>query len=1036
MLLLPTSTLWLCFPIPAFVHTACQTENMTPSWKSIAGLSLLCSWTGLATAQASTATTTSYGQLHSQAPDIDNGQSIQPTIDYSQAVDSQKVCPGYTASNVTHHDYGLTATLSLAGSACNSYGTDIESLKLTVEYQSANRIHILAQPTVMDNSNISHYVTPPTLVSQPGINADAENTVPMNDLLFVHGNDPTFWFKVLRKSTSDQLFSTQGNKLVFQNQFVELKSPLPEDYNLYGLGETIRPLRLSNNFTKTMYAADAGDPIDLNIYGSFPVYYDTRYYETDGESGNVTYVPWNATTADGNYTSSTHGVYYRNPHGMEILLKPEGVTWRTIGGNLDLYFYAGPTVEDVAKQVQSSTFGLPTMQQYFTYGYHQCRWGYNNVSDLEDVVNNFTAFQIPLENIWTDIDYMSLFRDFTTDPNRYDQTEFGQFLDGIHANGQHYIPIVDSAIYNPNPDNQSDAYGTYSRGHDMDAFMLTANGSEEYTGAVWPGYTVFPDWLSEKTSDWWTKEMTMFHNQNLSFDGIWIDMSEVSSFCVGPCGNNNLSYNPAPGGIPQSAPTDFPEAFDLTNATQATSASSYAARVAATSLSTSTQTTSFLRTTPTPGVRDINYPPYAINNVQGDLAVHAVSPNATHHDVLHTSEYDVHSLFGYQILNATYHALLSAIPGKRPFIIGRSTFAGAGTVAGHWGGDNTSKWYYMYFSIAQALSFSLFGIPMFGVDACGFNGNTDEELCSRWMQLAAFFPFYRNHNTIYALSQEPYRWASVTSATKAAMDIRYALLPYMYTLFYNAHTTGSTVMRALAWEFPNQPNLADTDNSFLLGPSILVTPVLVPQATTVNVVFPGVQTGTTWYDWYNRSAIANPAALGGANVTIPTPLGTIPVFIRGGCVLPLQPRNGKLVTRDMRMQQWEVLVGLDSAGTARGSLYEDDGESLVQNATKQVDFMVESQGAGGVLYASMRGVYEDGVGLASVAVMGVQTRPAAVRSGARMLGSGQWRYDDGSKMLSVNGTGILASNGTAMGMNATSTSTVGAWSQDWSVSWA
>jgi alpha-glucosidase len=122
----------------------------------------------------------------------------------------------------------------------------------------------------------------------------------------------------------------------------------------------------------------------------------------------------------------------------------------------------------------------------------------------------------------------------------------------------------------------------------------------------------------------------------------------------------------------------------------------------------------YLRTTPTPGVRNINYPPYVIDHVQGDLAVHAVSPNATHQNGM--VEYDTHNLFGHQIINATYQGLLEVFPGKRPFIIGRSTAPGSGKWAGHWGGDNASKWYYMYFSIPQALSFSLFGIPMFGVD--------------------------------------------------------------------------------------------------------------------------------------------------------------------------------------------------------------------------------------------------------------------------------------------------------------------------------
>jgi alpha-glucosidase len=212
---------------------------------------------------------------------------------------------------------------------------------------------------------------------------------------------------------------------------------------------------------------------------------------------------------------------------------------------------------------------------------------------------------------------------------------------------------------------------------------------------------------------------------------------------------------------------DYPEGFNITNGTEAASISSLAAiqsaatatatestETAATSASSTTSSTSYLRTTPTAGVRNVNYPPYVINNIQGDLAVHAVSPNATHVDGV--EEYDVHNLFGHQILNATYQALLNVFPGKRPFIIGRSTFAGTGKWAGHWGGDNASKWFYMFASIPQALNFGLFGIPMFGVDTCGFNGNSDEELCNRWMQLSAFFPFYRNHNVISTISQEPY----------------------------------------------------------------------------------------------------------------------------------------------------------------------------------------------------------------------------------------------------------------------------------------
>lgn len=424
-------------------------------------------------------------------------------------------------------------------------------------------------------------------------------------------------------------------------------------------------------------------------------------------------------------------------------------------------------------------------------------------------------------------------------------------------------------------------------------------------------------------------------------------MSEVSSFCVGSCGSNNLSMNPVhPGFLLPGEPGDvqyaFPEGFDLTNATEAASASagassqasslSAATAVPSGNASATSTSTSFLRTTPTPGIRNVDHPPYVIHNIQGggDLAEHAVAPNATHHGG--TQEYDYHNLFGHQIINATYHALLKIFPTKRPFIIGRSTFAGSGKFAGHWGGDNASNWFYMFFSIPQALTFSLFGIPMFGVDTCGFNGNTDEELCNRWMQLSAFFPFYRNHNVLSAISQEPYRWASVIESSKAAMNIRYQLLPYLYTLLYLSHSTGSTTMRALSWNFPNDPFLANADRQFMLGSALMITPVLVQGATTVNGVFPGVGKGEVWYDWYTQS-VMNVSA--GQNVTIDAPLGHIPVYIRGGSVLPLQ--GFALTTREARTQPWSLLTALSMEGTANGSLYVDDGESLSPNATLFVD---------------------------------------------------------------------------------------------------
>lgn len=215
-----------------------------------------------------------------------------------------------------------------------------------------------------------------------------------------------------RASTGDILFTTKDTHLVYENQFVEFVNALPEDYNLYGLGERIHGLRLNNNFTATIYAADVGDPIDRNLYGSHPFYLETRYFEKGGNSKgkralkqsdlNQRSFGYDEKRDGGSggspYESYSHGVYYRNLHGMDVVLKPENLTWRTLGGAIDLFFFDGPTQPEVTMQYQKSAIGLPAMQQYWTFGYHQCRWGYRNWTELRGIVETLEAFEIPTGN--------------------------------------------------------------------------------------------------------------------------------------------------------------------------------------------------------------------------------------------------------------------------------------------------------------------------------------------------------------------------------------------------------------------------------------------------------------------------------------------------------------------------------------------------------------------------------------------------------------------------------------------------------------
>jgi alpha-glucosidase len=141
--------------------------------------------------------------------------------------------------------------------------------------------------------------------------------------------------------------------------------------------------------------------VDQNIYGVHPVYLDTRYFTTDQKTKKPVYVATDkAFDFESEYTSYTHGVYLRNAHAQEVLLRSSKLTWRALGGTIDLFIYAGPTADATIRSYQESAVGLPAMQPYYAFGFHQCRWGYTGWEDLQEVVDNFAKFDIPLETIW------------------------------------------------------------------------------------------------------------------------------------------------------------------------------------------------------------------------------------------------------------------------------------------------------------------------------------------------------------------------------------------------------------------------------------------------------------------------------------------------------------------------------------------------------------------------------------------------------------------------------------------------------------
>ncbi|XP_029294146.1 LOW QUALITY PROTEIN: lysosomal alpha-glucosidase [Cottoperca gobio] len=384
---------------------------------------------------------------------------------------------------------------------------------------------------------------------------------------------------------------------------------------------------------------------------------------------------------------------------------------------------------------------------------------------------------------------------------------------------------------------------------------------------------------------------------------------------------------------------------------------------------------------------DLENPPYTPRVVGGQLNSGTLCMSARQKLSTH---YNLHNMYGLTEAYATHSALMK-VRGKRPFVLSRSSFPGIGRFSGVWTGDVRSDWEQLRYSIPAVLQFSLFGVPLVGADICGFGGNTTEELCVRWMQLGAFYPFMRNHNDKPNAPQEPYVFGQKAQATmRSALNLRYSLLPFLYTLFHHVHTSAETVARPLFMEFPSDPNCQTIDRQFLWGSSLLISPVLEQGAVELSAYLPA----GTWYSLHS----GQPFYSTGQYLLLPAPLDTINAHVREGHIIPQQ--EPALTTAASRGNPFFLTVALSAGGWARGDLFWDDGDSLDTFEMGNYCYVIFMAGQSQVVSDPLRlnGAL-DGLVLGGLQVFGVPSPPLYVLANGDKVRDFTYRSD--TKVLTV-----------------------------------
>ena len=669
-----------------------------------------------------------------------------------------------------------------------------------------------------------------------------------------------FSFRLMTSEEEQFYLFNSSNNFLFSDNYINFQSELTSD-NIFGFGERVHDFKLGQG----LYTIWPQDPSGIR--------YDS------GKGGGNLYSHQPIAIHKTRYHNLWLGFVFLNTNDQDVQISKIndtefGLEHKTIGGIIDYYIIVDNSPEEVLKNIQF-LLGYPTLPPFWSLGNHQSRFGFNNSEQFKIVYLEYKKNEIPIDVMWIDIDAMKDYEIFTINDNF---KEIGPFIKNeIHKDGGKFVPIIDLGL---SCENQN---STFVRlGNSLDIFIKSNYTKKPLIGKVWPGKTVFPDFMNPKISKFWNSGLNIYQ-ASIDFDGIWLDMNEPAILLTNSICSTEL--------LEKSDYTKDKNIYDIDNLAYI------------------------------PGDNK--------NNPKKTLSIKGISENAIVNGNL--TVYDTKPLIAYYEGKTTFDYLYNNLK-FRPFILSRSTSIGSGKHVFHWLGDNFSQESNIKNSISGIFNFNIFGIPFTGADICGFFLDANKDLCLRWYNLGAFYPFMRNHNNKKSKDQFPWSFKenndkdNTISHIKNLVNCRYSLLRYMYSqLFLISLNEKGSFFKPVMFEFPEDINsYQDIESKIMIGEAILLCAFYNVNEDDKEFILPN----STCFNKYPSGKSIMDEVKDGNIIKLSGKFDEVHLFLREGFIVPKQNTFEKYIlnTMKLREEKLDLIINIDCKKESHGIIFFDNDD--------------------------------------------------------------------------------------------------------------